>query len=221
MIKLLRYEIRQYWSGSGSALLSLGCYFILTFLMGYATQNHPASENLSGISPALAFQWVAMIVSSLLAIERIWLDDARDHLLAQQRLSPYSTLFFITLKSGAFWICIFLPLLIVFGVQSALSSGQAEIIPVIPFLLASISITLLLVLAGALALGSRNGMLISLVIILPLLVPPLTFGLGAHLAIQQGIDVLPALSLLSAYALFNLVLVPCAVHYVLSHTRNS
>jgi heme exporter protein B len=221
LLTLLRYEIRHYWRGSGSALLSLGCYFILIFLLGYTTQNSLSmKQTMDTISVTDAFQWIAMILSALLAIERIWLDDFRDHLIPQQRLSPYPLFVLMAVKLKAFWLCIFLPLLLVFAGQYYMTHGNLSALAILPFFLASISVTLLLLLAGVLGLGSTNGLLVGLVIILPLLIPPLTFGLGAQLAIQQQLSPWPALSLLTAYILFNLVLVPIAVHYIIAQQRS-
>jgi heme exporter protein B len=222
VITLLRYELKHYWTGSGSALLSLACYFTLLFVMGYATQHHaPTSSNV--IDTQLVFQWIAMFVSSLLAFERIWADDARDHVLAQQKLSPHGLGFFIALKIIAFWISICLPLIVIYAIQYALKDNMTGImlgLSILPFILSSLIMTLLLVLSGALALGSRNGMLIVFLVMMPLMLPALTFGLGAHIALNMHHSMASALSLLGAYGLFNLVLVPCAVHYILRHHRS-
>jgi heme exporter protein CcmB len=222
MIRLLRYELRHYWSGSGSALLSLACYFILIFLMGYATQHHESVAISSGfaVDPSVAFQWIALFIASLLAFERIWMDDARDRILPHFKLSPRGLGFFIALKIIGFWISIFLPLIGVYTLQSLYHHGLHGLYYVMPFLLASLPLTLLFVLAGAMALHSQNGMLIVLLVIMPLMIPALTFGLGAHIALQTDQAMAPSLSLLAGYTLFNLVLVPCAVHYMLRHHRS-
>lgn len=222
MIRLLRYELKHYGSRSGATWLSLSCYLLLVFIMGYTTQHHVPATITAGLDPLVAFQWMAMCVAALLGFERIWMDDARDHVLTQLKLSPYGLGVFITLKIIAFWICIFLPLLVVYGVQHGITDFkqiQIWLLGLAPFALASIALSLLLVMAGALALGSRNGMLIVFLVMVPLMLPVLSFGLGAHIALNMHESPAPALSLLASYTLFNLVLVPCAVHYMLRQHR--
>jgi heme exporter protein B len=223
MMRLLRYELAHYGRHSGATGLCLACYLMLVFIMGYATQHHHITADIkTTLDPVLAFQWMAMSIAAFLGFERIWLDDARDHILTQQKLSPHGLSFFIVLKTIGFWIGVFLPLLLVYAVQYALTmplDGIGILLAMLPFALASVALCLLLVLASALALGSRNGMLIVFLVMVPLMLPVLTFGLGAHIALNTQQSPAPSLSLLAAYTLFNLVLVPAAVHYMLRQHR--
>ena len=217
MIRLFYHECMAYWRGHRAPFLGMGCYLILRLLMGYATQHDPTYA--TQIIPHLAFQWIALITASLLGLERIWHDDARNHLLLQQKMSPYPLWWFVLLKAKAFWLMMLLPLIIMFGAEQMIATQSFPLIGLLSLILASFTLSLLLTLAGALTLGSQNGMPVGLLVLFPFLIPPLTFGLGAQIAVLQQTDPWPALALLGACTLFTLIIAPLACFHLLRQQR--
>lgn len=216
-MRLLSLEVLAYWRGQNAPAISMGCYIILIFLMGYAAQHEPSwSDNQI---PQLAFQWIALIVSSLLGLERIWHDDWRDGVLLQQRLSHYPLWLFSLIKVLAFWLSVFLPLLILFGGLQFLTA-QLPDEGMLAMILATLCFSLLMGLAGALTLGSSgSSILISFLILLPLMIPALTFGMGTQIALFQDKEPWSPLALLGAYTLFTVLLAPMATSYILQSQR--
>lgn len=218
MIRLMALEMAAYWRGQNAPIISMGCYIILIFLMGYASQHEPGWNDAA--IPQLAFQWIALIVASLLGLERIWHDDWRDGVLIQQRLSHYPLWMFTLIKMIAFWMSVFLPLLVLFSLNQILASGQLPDEGVVAMILATLSFSLLMGLAGALTLGSTgSSVLVSFLVLLPLLIPALTFGLGTQIALDQGKEPWSPLALLGAYTLFTVLLAPMATSYILHSQR--
>lgn len=211
MTSLLMHEILSHWRGRKSPLAGIGCYLILQFLMGYTTQN---DAGWAGV-PALAFGWVALILSSLLALEAVWADDSSCGVLAQQRLGarPFGAI--ILYKTAAFYIAVVAPLVALFVAQHGFDAASVAALA-----LGGLDVTLLLVMAGALTVTLRHGAwLAGLLAVLPLLVPPLTFGLGAQIAVLQNASPLPALALLGGVTLFTLITAPLATFHILSGQR--
>ncbi len=214
MIRLLWFEILSFWRGRMTPVMSVGVYLLLNFLMGYAMQNDPAWDHSP--LPGLAFGWVAMVMSSLLALDAVWQDDARQGVLLQQQLSPWPFSMIIMLKVLAFYLTIIAPLTILLSWQSG-----GDMLTMLAGLTGGLSISVLIVMAGALTLYARRGaLLISFLVLLPLLIPPLTFGLGAQIAVTQNTSPWPALSLLGATTLFTVVLAPLATYYSLHGQRH-
>lgn len=217
MIRLYLYEIMAYWRGTRAPFLGVGCYLILRLLMGYAAQHDPSYNDHS--LTHLAFQWIAIVTASLLGLERIWHDDAKNHRLIHYKMSPYPLWLIVIIKAKAFWWAMLAPLVILFTAEQALVTHAFPLVGFLALLLATGTLCMLLTLTGLLTLGSSNGTPVGLLILFPFLIPPLTFGLGAQIAEQQQSNPWPALALLAASLLFTLLIAPIASTFLLRNIR--
>lgn len=160
-----------------------------------------------------AIVWVAALLSTLLAMERLFRSDFEDGSLEQLLLSPNPTALLVLAKVTAHWLSTGL-LLVLISPLLALIVG----IPVsaLPVLLASLALgTPVLSLVGAIGVAltvglPRGGMLLAL-LILPLYVPVLIFGANGTSAAMAGLPASGALYFLAAMLVLAVTLAPLAV----------
>jgi heme exporter protein B len=160
-----------------------------------------------------AIIWVAALLSTMLAMERLFRSDFDDGSLEQLLLSPHPTALLVLAKVTAHWLSTGL-LLVLISPLLALIVG----IPVsaLPVLLASLALgTPVLSLVGAIGVAltvglPRGGMLLAL-LILPLYVPVLIFGANGTSAAMAGLPASGALYFLAAMLVLAVTLAPFAV----------
>ena len=196
------------WGRGGGLVLALGFYAAITALTPLASGSDP--ELLSGL--AIGSAWLALALSSLLSLERMFERDYEDGALDLLALGPEPLPIVCLIKALAHWVSIGLPL--------ALAAPVAMIALGAPSSLAGLSLLTALIgglgfsftgaMGAALSLGSRRGGLLIAVVVLPLFIPPVIFGSGALARAADGADPAQALVLLCAYALFAVALSPLA-----------
>ena len=194
------------WGRGGGLVLALGFYAAITALTPLASGSDP--ELLSGL--AIGSAWLALALSSLLSLERMFERDYEDGALDLLALGPEPLPIVCLIKALAHWVSIGLPL--------ALAAPVAMIALGAPSSLAGLSLLTALIgglgfsftgaMGAALSLGSRRGGLLIAVVVLPLFIPPVVFGAGVLTSAAQGLAWAPGLALLSAWTLFALVLSP-------------
>src|SRR6185312_3921784 len=171
------------------------------------------SPELTRLRPmAAGVLWAAALLSSLLALEMLFRDDAQDGTLEQYALSGSSLTWLLAAKTAAHWLLTGLPLALMAPLAAiALGAPGAAL----PGILASVAVgTVALSLIGSVGAGltlgiRRSGALLSL-LTLPLEIPVLIFGARAtELAIAGEAYGVP-LQLLGALAVLGLTLAPLA-----------
>ena len=205
---LFERELSLAWGGGGGPLLACGFFACLTAILPLA-----AGGDLKTLSPVAAgVAWLALALSSLLSLERLFERDLEDgglDLLATGHL-PLESVFII--KALSQWVATGLPLALTAPV-AALALGQpVQLAPLtaLAALIGGLGFAFTGALGAALALGARRGGLLIAVVVLPLFIPPVVFGSGALDRAAAGLSPLPALALLGAYALFAAVIAPFA-----------
>lgn len=171
----------------------------------------PAPDQLASLSPGLF--WVVALLSNLTNSSRLFAADYEDGSLEQLVISPHSTTFAALTEVGAHWLFSGVILAIVspvFAVMLNMPSGAIATL-VISLLLGTLVLSLIGAIGAALTVGlHRGGMLLSLLII-PLYVPVLIFGVGAVTEAALGRDASAWLALLGALAAGGLILAPIAI----------
>jgi heme exporter protein B len=205
---LFERELSLAWSGGGGPLLACAFFACLTAILPLA-----AGGELKTLGPVAAgVAWLALALSSLLSLERLFerdLEDGALDLLATGHL-PLESVFVI--KALSQWIAIGLPLALTAPV-AALALGQPIGLAPLTALaagLGGLGFAFTGALGAALALGAKRGGLLIAVVVLPLFIPPVVFGSGALARAAQGLPPGPALALLAACVLFAAVIAPFA-----------
>lgn len=170
----------------------------------------PETAILHRIGPGVV--WVAALLSSMLALGRLFASDYADGTLEQTTLTPQPLVLLVLAKVAAHWLCTGLPLVIiapVLGIQFDLDA-QSLYILIASLLLGTPTLSLIGAVGAALTLGLRGGGALLSLLVLPLYVPILIFGAGAVEATAAGLGAAAHLSLLGALLLTALVFAPLA-----------
>ena len=205
---LFRRELALAWSGGGGPLLACGFFLCLTVLIPLAAGGDPA-----GLKPiAGGVAWLALALSSILSLERLFERDLEDGALDLIALGPLPLELVVLLKAGAQWLAVGAPLALTAPVAAITLGLEPSLAPLVfaSALVGSLGFALTGALGAALALGSKRGGLLIAVVVLPLFIPPVVFGAGALERAVNGLDPAPALAFLAAWVLFAAVATPFA-----------
>ncbi len=205
---LFRRELALAWAGGGGPLLACGFFLCLTALMPLAAGGDPA-----GLKPvAGGIAWLALALSSILSLERLFERDLEDGALDLIALGPIALELVVLAKAAAQWLAVGVPLAItapIAAITLGLAPDQAPLVAA-SALIGALGFALTGALGAALALGSKRGGLLIAVVVLPLFIPPVVFGSGTLERAVNGLSPAPALAFLLAYVLFAAVVTPFA-----------
>ena len=208
LLILWRREVALAWSGGGGPLLACGFFLCLTVLVPLAAGGDPA--DLRPVAGGIA--WLALALSSILSLERLFERDHEDGSLDLLTLGPVPLELVVLAKAKAQWLAVGVPLAITAPLAAVTLGLPPTLAPLVSLsaLVGSLGFALTGALGAALALGARRGGLLIAVVVLPLFIPPVVFGAGALERASNGLDPAPALAFLAAYVLFASVVTPFA-----------
>jgi heme exporter protein B len=192
-------------AGAGTAL-----GFFLTVVVLLPIGLGPDQALLGRIAPGAL--WIALLLSVLLSADRIFQQDYEDGSLDIMTMGPVPFELVALAKSIAHWLSTSLPLAIAAPILGFLVNLEpSSILPLaIAMGVGSIALSLLASIGAAVTVGLRRGGLLVSLLVLPLYIPVLIFGMSASSG-AGGPDVAtPSLLILAALALASLVLSPLA-----------
>ena len=206
---MLERDLRLAFRKASQLVQPMAFFVIVTTLFPLAVT--PNLVQLRRIAPGVI--WAAALLSSLLALEFLFRDDAHDGTLEQFALSGRSLTGLLLAKTAAHWLLTGLPLALMAPIAGAALGVPEAAMPGILATVAIGTVTLSLIgaVGAALTIGlRRSGALLSL-LTLPLVIPVLIFGARAtQLAIRSEAYRGPLL-LLAALAVLAITLAPLAV----------
>jgi heme exporter protein B len=170
----------------------------------------PELETLRLIAPGVV--WVAALLASMLALERLFAVDFADGSLEQMLLTPQPLSLLVLGKVAAHWLVTGLPLVLmapVLGLQYDLSAEALKVL-VVTLLVGTPALSLIGAIGAALTLGLRGGGVLVSLLVLPLMIPVLIFGAGAVEATVSGLGGEGHLYMLGAILVMALLLAPLA-----------
>lgn len=200
----LRLALRQ---GSDTVMV-LAFFLIAVSLFPFGVG--PAPERLAEIAGGIL--WVAALLAALLSLDRLFQADYEDGTLDLLIGSPQPLILTVLAKALAHWLTTGLPLLLMSPVLGLLLHlpGPAYGPLIAGLALGTPLLTLVGAIGAALVLGARRGGVLVSLLILPLYIPVLIFGVTAVEAAQAGRDPGPNLMLLGALLLAALAIGPAA-----------
>ena len=158
----------------------------------------PEPNLLRSIAPGVI--WVAALLASMLALNRMFSADHADGTLEQMLLSATPLGLIVAAKLAAHWLISSLPLVLitpVLALQFDLSQESLGIL-VVSLLLGTPVLGLIGGVGAALTLGLRGGGALLSLLVLPLYVPVLILGAGAVESASAGLGATAHLMLLGA-----------------------
>ena len=170
----------------------------------------PELSRLRDAAPGVL--WIGALLSSLLALEFLFRDDAIDGTLEQFALSGQSLTWMLFAKTCTHWLLSGLPLAIAAPIAALALGVPVEALGsvVAALALGSFALSLIGAICAGLTLGAKRGGVLLSLLTLPLAVPILVFGADAtHGAIAGG-AVAPAMYMLAAIVVFGVTLAPLA-----------
>ena len=170
----------------------------------------PDTAILARISPGVI--WVTALLASMLSLEHLFQADFEDGSLDLLVLGSLPLEAVVLAKSLAHWLTTGLLLIVAAPVLALLLNMSAEGFAalVLAMLLGTPSLTLIGAVGAALTVGARRGGALLSLLVLPLYVPVLIFGVGAVDAAIFGMAVRPHFLILGALLAGTLVLAPLA-----------
>jgi heme exporter protein B len=200
----LRLALRQR-GDAGMVVL----FFIMTaaiFPLGVG----PETSALARIAPGVI--WVTALLAVLLSLERLFLADYEDGNLDLLVTSVTPLEWTVLAKTLAHWLTTGLPLIAAAPLIAVLYSMNLSglLILLIAMALGTPTLSLIGAIGAALTLGARRGGVLIPLLILPLYIPVLIFGVAAVDAAVAELPSRPHLMLLAALLLIGLPLAPWA-----------
>jgi heme exporter protein B len=183
-IALLLREWRIARRIGGGASTGAVFFLILVALMPFAVG--PDLNLLARIGPAIL--WVAALLSTLLGLDRLFQsedDDGALDLMVNARL-PLEII--VLVKCAAHWGANILPLIVVsplFGLMLAMDAKALGLVA-LSLLAGTPALTMIGAIGAALTVSLRRGGLLMAVLVLPLTIPVLIFGVSAASAASGG-----------------------------------
>ena len=200
----LRLALRQ-----GSDSLMIVIFFVVVVVL-FPLAIGPEQKILSRVSAGII--WVAALLAAMLSMDRLFETDYEDGSLDLLVLAPHPIEILVLAKVLAHWLTTGLPLIIISPLLGIFLHMQPNglWVMILSLLLGTPVLSLIGSIGAALTLGSRrSGVLISL-LILPLFIPVLIFGVSAVDAALMDLPVRPQLLLLGALFLGTFAISPWA-----------
>jgi len=214
LLALVRRDLRLALRQGGGVGTAFG--FFLTVILLLPLGLGPDLALLERIAPGAI--WLALLLSVLLSAERIFQADYEDGSLELFTLGPAALEMVVAAKAIAHWLTAGLPL----ALAAPLLGFLLNLAPdrMLPLALATVTgsaaLSLLAALGAAVTVGLRRGGLLISLIVLPLYVPVLVFGVTAS---SPG-ETAPPFMILLAIVLVAIVIVPFAAAAALrAHLR--
>ncbi|MFL6802696.1 MAG: heme exporter protein CcmB [Xanthobacteraceae bacterium] len=213
---LLRRDLRLAVRLGGGAPMGVLFFLIVVTLVPFALG--PDLALLRRIGPAIL--WLGALLASLLALDRLFAADHEDGSLDLILMSSVSLELAVAAKALAHWITTGLPLVLAVPVL-------ALFLGIEPWTMGAVALTLLVgtpaltfigTVGAALAVTLRRGGLILAILVLPLTIPVLIFGVAAANSASVGpVPFGAPFTILCGLTLISLVIGPFAAAAALRH----
>lgn len=192
----------------GDAATVVAFFVVVVTLFPFGVGPEP--NLLARIAPGVL--WVAALLAATLSLERLFRADLEDGSLELLALAPCPLLAVVLAKVLAHWLTTGLPLLIAAPVLAVLLAlpwdGFAALLAALA--LGTPSLSLIGAVGAALTLGVRRAGVLVALLVLPLAIPVLIFGVAAVEAALTGQSAAPHLMILGGFLLGALALAPWA-----------
>ncbi len=205
LVRDMRIAVRV----GGGALIGVLFFLVVVTLVPFAIG--PDLALLKRIGPAVL--WLAALLANLLALDRLFAADHEDGSLDLLLMSRAPLELVVAIKGVAHWLTTGLPLVVAAPLIGLLLNldGAAQAGLVLTLLVGTPALTFIGLIGAAISVALRRGGLFLAVLVLPLTVPVLIFGVGAANATLVGPTPFGApFTILCALTLASLVVGPFA-----------
>lgn len=201
-------DLRLAWRNRGDVALVPTFFFVVLMLFPLAIGAEQAT--LTRIGPGAV--WVAALLASLLAAQRLFAADFADGTLEQMALLDAPLTSIAAGKILAHWFTTGVPLVVLAplaALQYDIAASHAFLL-MLTLLVGTPILSALTATGAALTLGLRSGSALLGLLTLPLAAPVLIFGAGAVTEARAGMPIEAHLALLAAGMIVAAVALPFA-----------
>jgi len=208
MVLMLR-DIRLAVRSGGGALMGALFFLIVVVMVPFAVG--PDLKLLARIGPAIL--WLGALLASLLALDRLFATDYEDGSLDLLMTAPTPLELSVAVKAIAHWLTTGLPLVLIAPLLGLMLNVEMNAMGALMLTLAAgtPALTFIGLIGAALSVALRRGGMLLAVLVLPLTVPVLIFGVAAADAAISGSGAFgPAFTILCALSLASFIIGPFA-----------
>jgi heme exporter protein B len=212
MLRDMRLAVRV----GGGALMGALFFLIVVVMAPFAVG--PDLKLLARIGPAIL--WLGALLASLLALDRLFATDYEDGSLDLLMTSPMPLELTVAAKAAAHWLTTGLPLVLIAPLLGLMLNVEISATGalMLTLLAGTPALTFIGTIGAALSVALRRGGLLLAVLVLPLTIPVLIFGVAAaEAAITGPAPFGPPFTILCALSLMSFVVGPFAAAAALRH----
>ena len=200
----VRLALRQ----GGGAMLAVAFFVLAVMLFPLGVGPEPVVLRRIGAG----IVWVAALLSALVSLDRLFQADYEDGSLDLLLLGPLPLEIVVVAKCTAHWLSTGLPLIVAAPILALLLNMEVAGLPtlVAAMVLGTPTLSLVGAIGAALTVGIRRGGVLLTILILPLYIPVLIFGVAAIDGAISGLGARPHLLILGGLLLGSLALAPWA-----------
>ncbi|NEK18006.1 heme exporter protein CcmB [Rhizobium leguminosarum] len=219
MTALFFRDLKLSIRAGGGALI--GVLFFLTIVAVIPFGVGPDLKLLSRIGPAIV--WIGALLAALLGLDRLFQAERDDGSLDLMLIQETPLLLTVLVKCFAHWTATSLPLVIASPLLGLFMNMDETAIgaTMLTLLVGSPAITFIGAVGAAVAVALPRGGLLVSILVLPLTIPVLIFGVSAtYAAVEDPAPFLPPFLILIALTLFFAVIGPAAAALALRNTAD-
>nr|WP_152982086.1 heme exporter protein CcmB [Prosthecomicrobium hirschii] len=212
-------ELRLATRVGGGALM--GALFFLIVVTVYPFGVGPDLNLLARIGPAIL--WIGALLATLLSLDRLFQADRDDGTLDLILMGEEPLELVVLVKCAAHWVATGLPLVLISPLLALFMNMEPIAIgsTMLTLAVGTPALTFIGAIGAGLTVTLRRGGLLLAILVLPLTVPILIFGVAAANApVLQPAPFLTPFLLLSALTLFSAVIGPIAAAAALRFTSD-
>ncbi|MBY5315197.1 heme exporter protein CcmB [Rhizobium leguminosarum] len=219
MTALFLRDLKLSIRAGGGALI--GVLFFLTIVAVIPFGVGPDLKLLSRIGPAIV--WIGALLAALLGLDRLFQAERDDGSLDLMLIQETPLVLTVLVKCFAHWTATSLPLVIASPLLGLFMNMDETAIgaTMLTLLVGSPAITFIGAVGAAVAVALPRGGLLVSILVLPLTIPVLIFGVSAtYAAVEDPAPFLPPFLILIALTLFFAVIGPAAAALALRNTAD-
>ncbi|CAK10022.1 heme exporter protein CcmB [Rhizobium johnstonii] len=219
MTALFLRDLKLSIRAGGGALI--GVLFFLTIVAVIPFGVGPDLKLLSRIGPAIV--WIGALLAALLGLDRLFQAERDDGSLDLMLMQETPLVLTVLVKCFAHWTATSLPLVIASPLLGLFMNMDETAIgaTMLTLLVGSPAITFIGAVGAAVAVALPRGGLLVSILVLPLTIPVLIFGVSAtYAAVEDPAPFLPPFLILLALTLFFAVIGPAAAALALRNTAD-
>ena len=213
MVGLLCRSLTLAWKDPTRWLLPLLFYLIVVGIAPLGVRHH--ADMLPLLAPPIL--WLALLLASLLSLDQMFRDDFHDGSLEQCLLAPfgYSPLAFAHILFH--WIVTCLPIVLLSPLCAMVFGMPSKLLPtlVLALFIGTPALSALGSIGAAMTVNIRRGGLILNILLLPLYIPLMIFGVGAVEMQAAGYSAAGALAFLGGMTIMLLLTAPFVITFIL------